>query len=330
MKDFRTILPIIAQKIKIEHQSGVCLLGSCFAEHISQKLDDAKFQMLQNPFGILYNPFSIAQSLERMIKNQPFEKEDLVERNGLWLSFAHHSRYADLDASLALKKINKSLDDAHLFLKEAKVLFISLGTANIYRLKSTNQVVANCHKFPASAFDYSLAGKNEIGAILAKAIDSLKVFNPELHIIFTVSPVRHLKDGLLENQLSKSTLLLAVRDLEKQYENVGYFPSYELMLDDLRDYRFYESDLIHPSKLAVEYIFNYFSQTYFESATKSMIQEIQKIRNAVYHRPFNAAGQEYQAHLSRTQQKIQVFKKKHPFVNFRQEEEQLERLRPRQ
>ncbi len=323
MKDFRTILPVRPQELKIEHQSGVCLMGSCFTENIGQKLSDAKFKILQNPFGILYNPFSIAQSLERIILNKPFAKSDLVEQNGLWLSFAHHSRFADISPSLALKKINHSLETTHLFLKEASVLFISLGTAKLYRLKETGQVVANCHKFPASTFDHILADQKDIVSILAQARDLLKDFNPQLNIIFTISPVRHLKDGLIENQRSKSTLLLAVESLQQKYQNIGYFPSYELMLDDLRDYRFYESDLVHPNKLAIEYIFNYFDQAYFNESTREIMRQVLKIRNAVTHRPFNPKGQEYQLHLHRTLQRIQALKKKYSFLDFEQEEGQL-------
>ena len=318
--DFRTILPIYEQDLKIEHQSGVCLIGSCFAEHIGQKLNEIKFKMLQSPFGILYNPFSIAKSLERIITNQPFEKSDLVEHNGLWVSFEHHSRYADLNASLALKKMNDSLNAAHHFLKDAKVLFISLGSAKIYRLKETEQVVANCHKFPAVSFDYALAGKKDIVTTLANAMEKLKDFNPQIHIIYTVSPVRHLKDGFLENQLSKSTLLLAVKALQRGNKNVNYFPSYELLLDDLRDYRFYESDMVHPNKLAIEYIFNYFNQIYFKGSTRVIIQQVQKINKAVNHRPFNLEGAQYQAHLNQTLKKIQDLKSKYPFIFFEKEE----------
>lgn len=323
MKDFRTVLPVLSQEIKIKHQSGVCLMGSCFTEHIGQKLDEAKFKILQNPFGILYNPFSIAQSLERVVTNQPFALGDLVEQNGRWVSFAHHSRYADLDASLALKKMNESLDAAHHFLKKAKVLFISLGTAKLYRLKETNQVVANCHKFPAASFDYFLAEKQDVVDILAQALNALKKFNPALNIIFTVSPVRHLKDGFVENQRSKSTLILAVKDLQEQYDHVGYFPSYELMLDDLRDYRFYESDMVHPNQLAIAYIFDYFDRIYFDENTRNINRQIRKIREAVQHRPFNPAGKAYQTHVKRTLQKIQAFKKEYAFIDFEQEEKML-------
>lgn len=323
MKDFRTILPALPQKIQIEHQSGVCLMGSCFTEHIGRKLEESKFSMLQNPFGILYNPFSIAQSLERIVENKPFGKADLVERNGWWVSFAHHSRYADLNAPLALKKMNESLESAHHFLKKAKVLFISLGTAKLYRLKETSQVVANCHKFPASSFDYSLAGKKEVVTVLAQAMTTLKELNPKLNIIYTVSPVRHLKDGFVENQWSKSVLLLAVKELQEQYENVGYFPSYELMLDDLRDYRFYKRDMVHPNELAIDYIFEYFDQVYFNESTRSINRQIRKIQEAVYHRPFNPHGEAYQAHVVRTLQKIKAIQKEFPFIDFEREKKVL-------
>ncbi len=320
MSAFRTILPDVPQDLSITHQSGVCLMGSCFAEHIGDQLEGAKFNLLQNPFGILYNPISIAESLERVVANKSYVISDLVEQSGRWVSFAHHGRFADLDAMLALKKINDSLDAAHHFLKKAKVLFVSLGTAKVYRLKDSGQVVANCHKFPASNFEHLLLAKSDVVTVFAKAINQLKSFNPQLNIIFTVSPVRHLKDGFVENQWSKSTLLLAVKTLQSKFSSVGYFPSYELMLDDLRDYRFYESDLLHPNRLAIEYIFSYFDKLYFDESTRKVIRDVQKIKKATAHRPFAPFGEAYQAHLKRTIQKINEAKKKYPFLDFEEEE----------
>ncbi len=323
MSAFRTILPDAPQDLSITHQSGVCLMGSCFAEHIGEQLEGAKFNLLQNPFGILYNPISIAESLERIVANKSYVISDLVEQSGRWVSFAHHGRFADLDATLALKKINESLEVAHRFLKEAKVLFISLGTAKVYRLKESNRIVANCHKFPASNFEHLLLEKSDIVTVFAKAINQLKSFNPQLNIIFTVSPVRHLRDGFVENQWSKSTLLLAVKTLQSKFSSVGYFPSYELMLDDLRDYRFYESDLLHPNRLAVEYIFSYFDKLYFDDATRKVIQDVQKIRKAVEHRPFNPLSEAYQTHLKRTIQKINEAEQQYPFLDFRAEKKMV-------
>ncbi|HHB77838.1 MAG TPA: GSCFA domain protein [Saprospiraceae bacterium] len=327
MKPFRTILHALSKDLNIQHQSGVCLIGSCFSEHIGHKLDKAKFKVLQNPFGILYNPFSIAKSLQRIITNRPFTQDDLVAHNGLWVSFEHHSRFSDVSRELALKKMNQSLENAHHFLKSAKVIFISLGTAKVYRLKSTKKTVANCHKFPATSFDHSLSEKKEIVAVLAQALQALQTFNPGLNVLFTVSPVRHLKDGFVENQRSKSTLLLAVAKLQEQFTGVDYFPSYEIMLDDLRDYRFYESDLVHPNPLAVDYIFDFFGRTYFDKSTTQLIRHISKIQDAVNHRPFHPASQAYQVFLTQTIQKIATLQAQHPFLDFRKEEELLRQRR---
>ena len=316
MKTFRTVFPDLATDLKINHQTGVCLIGSCFTENIGRKLEDAKFRTLQNPFGILYNPFSIAESLERIIAHRPFGIEELVERNGLWMSFAHHGRFSGLKSDVVLTHINNSLADAHHFLKEAKVLFISLGTSKSYRLKTTQKVVANCHKFPANTFDYSLSGKEEIVQVLTYSIKSLQVFNPNLKIIFTVSPVRHLKDGFMENQRSKATLLLSVADLQYEFGQVNYFPSYEIMMDDLRDYRFYASDLVHPSQEAIDYIFDRFEESYFDDLTISLMKRIAKIKNAINHQPFNEQSPEYQLFVQSILIKIKALEQEFPFLNF--------------
>ncbi len=319
MKSFRTILPNFDGELKINHQTGVCFLGSCFTEHIGRKLQTAKFNILQNPFGILYNPFSIGDGLLRMIDGHPFGKKDLVERNGLWMSFAHHSRFSGLDREKVLEHINQSLIQAHQFLEKAEVLFISLGTAKSYRLKNTQKVVANCHKFPASNFDFFLATTDAVVSALTQVIQKLKVFNPGLQIIFTVSPVRHLKDGLIENQQSKATLLLAVAQLQKQWAHVRYFPSYEIMMDDLRDYRFYAYDRIHPNEEAIDYIFDYFSEAYFTEDTRLLIKKILKINNAISHRPFNKESADYQDFVKSTIEKISELEQQNKFLSFGEE-----------
>lgn len=322
-KSFRTTLEPEHSSLRIDHQTGVCLLGSCFAEHIGRKLAESKFELLENPFGILYNPFSIADSLEKIVANTAFAKKDLAYRNDLWVSFAHHGRFSGPDSDAVLAHMNESLMRAHHFMKKAKVLFISLGTAKVYRHLELGRVVANCHKFPASNFDHFLTEKDDVVAVLAQAIQKLSIFNPSLKIIFTVSPVRHIKDGLVENQLSKAILLQAVHSLRKTFTQVDYFPSYEIMLDDLRDYRFYKSDMIHPSDLAVNYIFDFFKKRYFDESVLQLMSQVQKINTAVNHRPFYAQSASHQKFVQRVLQQMEALEKKYPFLSFSEERSRI-------
>ena len=275
---------------KINHQTNVLLLGSCFAENIGEKLSLSKFKTVQNPTGIVFNPFSEAQTSHLLCSQKVFTAEDLTNANDLFFSYAHHSRFSNFDKTVALKNINDALARARKMLPETDVVFISLGTAFYWMLLENNQVVNNCHKQPAALFTQKLADVATCQNALQNVIDGLKNQNPNLKVIFTISPIRHLKQGSSQNQLSKATLLVAAHEVLKNNQNVFYFPSYELVLDDLRDYRFYTEDLIHPTKAAIDYIWQKFGDVFFTTETISINKKIESLQNLLAHRVFNPAN----------------------------------------
>jgi hypothetical protein len=301
------------------------LFGSCFSENIGQKLIDLKFKVDMNPFGILYNPESIANSLKLLLKNQTFTESDLFFDQGLWNSFYHHSRFSDVNREMALEKINSRIKLSAEFLKTADFLMITFGTAWVYELISTGQIVSNCHKIPAKQFNRFRLGVNEISEAYHHLLDELWKFNPNLKIIFTVSPIRHWKDGAVENQVSKSTLILSIERLITGIENrnCSYFPSYEIMMDELRDYRFYAEDMIHLSPVATDYIFDRFSKFLISKESMNLVDNVMKIRKAVMHRPVNSSSVEYKKNLLLNMDKINKLTLCFPYLNFEQEKSSL-------
>ena len=263
MQDFRTHLPLPKYDFGINHSHHVMCLGSCFAENIAQKLQNFKFSTLLNPHGILYNPVSIEKSLNQLRSAHQFSESDLLGHQGLWHSFDHHGQFSMPDQKDTLKKINERLEEGHHFLKNANRLIVTLGTANVFVYKKSGEIVANCHKLPGNEFERKRLKVETIVKKLSPIFSKLKTEKPGLHIITTVSPIRHIRDGLVENQRSKATLLLALDQICADLEFVHYFPSYEILLDDLRDYRFYEADMIHPNEVALNYIWDIFKTAFF-------------------------------------------------------------------
>src|SRR6185312_4479646 len=239
----------------ISYTDKILFLGSCFSEEIGNKLYDLKFDILQNPNGILYDPQSIADAVFDYVNNKKYSEQELFELNGLWHSWKHHSQFSGVNKNDVLEKINQSQSRAHIFLKEAKILIITLGAAYNYILKDKRQNVANCHKAPSSFFEKNLLSTKEIIRHLIATCDTLHQFNGQLKIIFTISPVKHVKDGIVENNRSKARLIEAVHSIVEEKESAFYFPSYELVTDVLRDYRFYKDDLVHPNETATSYVF---------------------------------------------------------------------------
>lgn len=289
---------------RINHGSSLLLLGSCFAENMGLRLQNAKFTVLQNPTGIVYNPHSLLQTVELLCGKKSFTKSDLHFANNLHFSYQHHSRFSATSAEVALKNMNTAMDEARKNLPKTDVVFITLGTAFYWWLKSENCVVNNCHKQPATLFEQKFARVAEVKTVLQNAVDLLKTANPEVQIVFTISPIRHLKHGSAGNQLSKSTLLVAAQELAASAENVHYFPSYELLLDDLRDYRFYEEDLIHPNKQAVDYIWEKFAGAFFTPKTVALNAQISGIQNMLNHRVFVANTASAKSFLATLQKAI--------------------------
>jgi hypothetical protein len=289
---FRTDLPTFKASFDINYQTPTLGIGSCFVENIGGKMTQRRFPFHQNPFGIVYNPLSMAAQLDILTSEKRFVESDLVEINGLYHSWLHHGCFSEETEEGTLNGINSAIDKARLFLQYTNRLFLTFGSATVYQLKTTQEVVANCHKAPPPYFDHRRLSTAEIVATLSPIFEKLFTQCVDLQIILTVSPIRHLRDGLIENNLSKATLLLAADALAQKFPNVTYFPAYELVMDDLRDYRFFERDMMHPTAQAVDYIWDYFSHTYFSEETKNVIREVEKINAMQAHRPINGADTE--------------------------------------
>ena len=286
---FRTVTEIPDDGLKVGYGDGILMLGSCFTDSVGERLKQRLMEVCINPFGTLYNPASIAQAVERLVENRSFTADDLFEYKGMWHSFAHHSRFSSSDRGKALQMINAGYTEAVEALHKAKVLIATFGTAYVF--KRGGAVVANCHKLPACEFERVMLGVDETVGIWSKTVELLAKFNPVMKIVFTVSPIRHLADGLHGNQLSKATLLLAVDALVKKYGQCSYFPSYEIMTDELRDYRFYAADMTHPSEVAVDYVMERFADAYFTADTCRKAEACLKPYRMANHRPLtdNAA-----------------------------------------
>jgi hypothetical protein len=280
---FRTEIPTPKYPFDINYQDKLMLLGSCFSDHIGNFFQEMLFDTLSNPFGTLFNPVSIANALKMCINPELFNEQHIDFFNEKWISYAHHGKFSHPDKETFIQNIRQNLDKAHDFLSSANYLFITFGTAYCYRLIERDLIVANCHKIPANQFEKQLLTIKQIVGLYQDLLEQLRQFNPQLKIIFTVSPVRHLADGFHENQISKSTLHLSVNQLVDNI-NTYYFPSYEMVQDDLRDYRFYAADLCHPSDAAVTYIREKLTDAFFTPETQERMKEVVKENKAQGHR----------------------------------------------
>ena len=296
----------------IDHNSRIVMLGSCFAENIGKKLIDCGFNVVMNPMGILYNPISIFSALERIIEGREFTEDELFCHNGLWTSFMHHGSFSHADKNEALKMMNERLKEGHEQLKDATHLIITFGSAEVY--ERDGKVVSNCHKLPAREFTHRLLSINEINNLYKSfVIETQNIAS--LQTIFTVSPVRYLGDGAHHGQINKATLLLATNEICKK-TGADYFPSYEIMMDELRDYRYYAEDMIHPSDVAINYIFERFAETYLTDEAIRTADEIRKIKKSLAHRPLHSDSEEYQNFKKKLSQQIAAIVEKYPNVKF--------------
>ncbi|MBK8496587.1 MAG: GSCFA domain-containing protein [Chitinophagaceae bacterium] len=310
--------------VKINHQHNLLLIGSCFTEQIGTKLANHKFNVLDNPNGILFNPVSITRSVSSYIDNKQYCGSELFYQNESWNSWEHHSRFSHPDKEKCLAGINASQSKANAFLKNSDWLLITLGSAFVYELPSpsgearpddqvgrglgVSSVVANCHKVPTDKFTKRLLSAEEVFADLQTMIEKVSVFNPALKIIFTISPVRHLRDGFVENNRSKATLIQAVHKLIDKNKNCFYFPAYELVIDDLRDYRFFAEDMVHPNYAATNYVWEKFIATCIDEPSQQLMKEIAVIVAAKNHKPFNPSSEQHKkipANQSRKSKKEQ-------------------------
>ena len=305
----------------LRHSDRVVVMGSCFAEHIGARLSEMKWRTVVNPFGVLYNPLSIAEAMGRLISARPYTEEELtLYPHGGWSTWMHHSRYAHPDKETALQLINGSLAIGSQMLAQADMLIVTLGTAWVYRQKETNQVVGNCHKVPERTFTRQRLTVEETVEAMVAMLAQLWEVTPSLRMIITVSPVRHLKDTLHGNQLSKATLLLAVDELCRRFpDRVHYFPAYEIVMDELRDYRFYADDMAHPSPQAVEYVWERFVEHMTHREAQDFMTQWTKVARALAHRPFHPEGEEYKEFVRQNMLRIMELKEKYPYLEVQNE-----------
>lgn len=301
---------------KLGYQDKTIFVGSCFTENIGKKMLDLKFHVLINPFGILYNPVSVAQCLKLCMNPVVFSADDLIYLNEKWISFLHHGRFSGTNRDEVLKIMNDELQRGKIFIKESLVLFVTFGTSWVYKYKLTNQVVSNCHKIPANEFEHYSLNVSEIVEMYTQILKELKSLNSDIKVIFTVSPVRHWKDGAVNNQLSKSILILAIHELLKKFDFVSYFPSYEIMMDDLRDYRFYAEDLFHPNQVGIDYIWSKFKASFILEKSFEIADKIEKLNKAVLHNAFYPNTLAYSKFIDSNLKLIEQLKKLVPGINF--------------
>ncbi len=303
---------------KISHRHSMLLIGSCFTENIGSKLKQVKFDVMENPNGILFNPVSIVKSVTSYIENRQYTAEDLFYQNESWNSWEHHSRFSHPGQKECLQLINQSQQAAHQFLKTAHWVLITVGSAFVYEWHN-GEVVANCHKVQVDKFKKKLLQPATIVASVEMMLEKVFAFNPAVKIIFTISPVRHLRDGFIENNLSKAALLQAVHQLVDADERLFYFPAYELVIDDLRDYRFYAEDMVHPNYAATNYVWEKFIETGIDEQSITVMKEINSINAAKNHKPFNPASEQHKKFLLTHLQKTMQLKTQYPYLNLQEE-----------
>ena len=313
---FNTKVPISHYKYPMNYDSQIFSIGSCFAENMGEKFSYFKFQNTVNPFGIIFNPVSIENMVSRVVNNQKFTDEDIFFHNDLWHCFEVHSKLSHSDKEKFLTNLNDLLESAHNQITTSTHLIITYGTSWVYRNKSSKKIVANCHKVPQSQFDKEILSVETIEKSIQNTIDLIRKINPNCHFIFTVSPVRHIKDGFVENQRSKAHLITAIHSLIFQLPSSNYFPSYEIMMDELRDYRFYAEDMLHPSQTAIDYIWIRFFENYISEENYTTMEEICSIQKAIAHRPFNPDSDSHQKFISNLNEKIIRLQEKFPHFRF--------------
>ena len=305
-----TLAPVSAQS-KIDYNSNLLFFGSCFTENIGNQFKFFKFKTVINPFGIIFHPKAIKKLITESINQKEYTNANVFFHNERWHCFDVHSDLSNPSKKVLLQNLNTAVQATHQQLKKATHLIITLGTSWVYRQIESNTLVANCHKIPQKKFLKELLSVDEITASLENSIALVKKVNPTIEFVFTVSPVRHLKDGFTENNLSKAHLISAIHQVIDQKNNTHYFPSFEIMMDDLRDYRFYKSDMIHPNETAINYIWEYFKNTWISKKSYQIMDQIDTIQKGLAHRPFNEASEQHQQFLKKLQSKIELLKSQH-------------------
>jgi hypothetical protein len=319
MEPFFIPIQISPPPEKIRYKQKILLTGSCFTEHIGTHLTEMKFDVMQNPNGILFDPLSVAQSLISYLAPDRYDKNDLFFHDELWLSWKHHGQFSDTIRDNTQNKINYAQQAAHVFLKQTDWLIITLGSAFAYFLKDRNTNVANCHRAPANWFTKKLLPIEDMLAALDETLHRLFDFNPKLQVIFTISPVRHIRDGVIENNRSKARLIEVAHQLVNKFNRTYYFPAYELVIDVLRDYRFYDKDLVHPNYAATKYVLENFMENYVDLESRLLADEIRKLQISAKHRPLHPETKAHRRFLEEHYGKTLEMASKYPFLDFKAE-----------
>ncbi|GAB5399069.1 MAG: GSCFA domain-containing protein [Aureisphaera sp.] len=314
--NLQTQIRLSAEKNPLDYDSKVLLLGSCFTEHIGGKLDYFKFRSLTNPFGILFNPVSMFKLIHRALSDEFFTPADIFEKDGAWYCLEVHSLVFNSEKEDYIHQLNTLLVRLKNELMESSHIIFSFGTAWVHRFLKTNEIVANCHKIPQKEFSKELLSVEMVATCIEGMVAKVKKVNPKATFLCTVSPVRHIKEGLPENSLSKSHLIAGVHQVVASSEATYYFPSYEIMMDELRDYRFFEKDMIHPNETAIDIIWEKFRSVWLAPQTAPLLKEIDAIQKGLLHRPFNSEGNEHKTFLKNLDAKIQHLKEHLPHVSF--------------
>lgn len=311
---------------RIRFSDNLLLTGSCFSEHIAQKLRRFRYNILENPFGILYNPVSLAKSMTRIVKKSHSSVSDLVYHGGLYHSMDHHGSFSGPDPEQVILTINQQIDEAHAFLKTCDFIFISPGTSGVYTQTSSGAIVGNCHKIPSAQFTHARLSVSACFDAFEKLYQDIKSICPAVRLIWTVSPVRHLRDGLVENQRSKAALVLAIDQMISMYPDCAYFPAYEIMVDQLRDYRYYDRDLTHPSAEAIDIIWELFRSACLDPNDLVLHPKIESIRRAMEHRFLHALPEEQKRFAMVQLEQIDQLEKLCPDIRWEEERYYFQRL----
>lgn len=314
--ELRTTFEIKPSVNKITYDDPVLFIGSCFASEIGNQLEAGKMPVLINPSGTVYNPVSVCNTLGTITEGRKYTSDDIYNYNGIWLSFNHYTDFSSEDPVTVLGRINSAAEKSHRFISAAKYLFITFGTARVYRWNKSGSIVSNCHKIPSSEFTNELLAPSQIVSLWDAELSKLKSLFPALKVVFTISPVRHWKDGAHGNQISKSVLFLAVEELMGHPSGPGYFPAYELVMDDLRDYRFYDDDMLHPSSSAINYVWQRFSDCYLDSRTVEMRNEVLKVTRACSHRLTSMLEGKKKEFARSMMERINTIENKIPAIDF--------------
>ena len=321
--NLQTKITVAAPDFLIDYNSRLMMLGSCFAENMGSKFSYYKFDVDVNPCGIIYNPLSVANVLRLIVEGKQFEKSDLRQVGGKWVSLYHHGAFSSTDPDECLRRINDRLTKATGELRTLDLLVITWGTAWVYRYTRENIVVSNCHKIPSQEFERSRLSVEDIVKEYLVLIGRLREINPGLRILFTVSPIRHWKDGAHGNQLSKATLLLAIDRLREELQHVYYFPAYEIVLDELRDYRFYADDMLHMSGFTVDYIWERFLYSFISPEVLGLMNQIGRVNKGVAHRPFDPQSEEYHRLVKKMLAELAMISRSYPMIDFSEEKRKL-------